>query len=112
MSPTTAASKAQFGITLETGDFSHLAPMVEATLRELDQAGVSETPQVAVADAGFWNEQHMDRVTADHHIEVLVAPDSSKRDGPRRGWTGGRYAGCGQCSRPSSATSSTANANR
>jgi hypothetical protein len=25
-------------ITLETGDFSHLAPMVEATLRELDQA--------------------------------------------------------------------------
>jgi len=78
-------------ITLETGDFSHLEPMVEATLRELDQAGVSKKPQVAVADAGFWNEQHMDKVTTEHHIEVLVAPDSSKRDGPRRGWTGGRY---------------------
>ena len=78
-------------ITLETGDFSHLAPMVEATLRELDQAGVSEKPQVALADAGFWNEQHMDKVTADHHIAVLIPPDSSKRDGPRRGWTGGRY---------------------
>jgi transposase len=78
-------------ITLETGDFSHLAPMVEATLRELDQAGVSEKPQIALADAGFWNEQHMDKVTADHHIEVLIPPDSSKRDAPRRGWTGGRY---------------------
>jgi hypothetical protein len=78
-------------ITLETGDFSHLAPMVEATLRELDQAGVSAKPQVAAADAGFWNEQHMDQVTGEHGIEVLVAPDSNKRDGPRPGWTGGRY---------------------
>ena len=78
-------------ITLETGDFSHLAPMVQATLRELDHAGVSEKPKVALADAGFWNEQHMDKVTADHGIEVLIPPDSSKRDGPRRGWTGGRY---------------------
>jgi hypothetical protein len=79
-------------ITLETGDFSHLAPMVKATLRELDRAGVSAKPQVAVADAGFWNEQHMDQVTAEHGIEVLVAPDSNKRDGPRPGWVGGRYA--------------------
>ena len=79
-------------ITLETGDFSHLAPMVEAMLRELDQAGVSTKPAVAVADAGFWNEQHMDQVTGEHGIEVLVAPDSNKRDSPRPGWTGGRYA--------------------
>jgi len=78
-------------ITLETGDFSHLAPMVEATLRELDDADVSKKPQVALADAGFWNEQHMDHITAEHHIEVLVAPDSSKRNAPRPGWTGGRY---------------------
>ena len=67
------------------------APMVAATLRELADAGVSEKPRVALADAGFWNEQHMDKVTADHHIEVLIPPDSSKRDAPRRGWTGGRY---------------------
>jgi transposase len=79
-------------ITLETGDFSHLAPMVEATLRELDDAGVSEKPLVALADAGFWNEQHMDQVTGEHGIEVLVAPDSNKRDAPRPGWVGGRYA--------------------
>jgi transposase len=78
-------------ISVETGDFSHLEPMVTATLRELEQAGVTATPRVALADAGFWNEQHMDQVTADHGIEVLIPPDSSKRDGPRRGWTGGRY---------------------
>ena len=79
-------------ISVETGDFSHLEPMLTATLREVEQAGVSEKPRVALADAGFWNEQHMDQVTAEHHIEVLIPPDSSKRDGPRRGWTGGRYA--------------------
>jgi hypothetical protein len=79
-------------ITVETIDFSRLEPMVAATLRELEQAGVSEKPTVALADAGFWNERHMDQVTADHHIEVLVPPDSSKRNGPRAGWTGGRYA--------------------
>jgi hypothetical protein len=78
-------------ITVETIDFSRLEPMVAATLHELEQAGVNEKPQVALADAGFWNERHMDQVTADHHIEVLVPPDSSKRNGPRRGWTGGRY---------------------
>jgi hypothetical protein len=79
-------------ITTETGDFSHLGPMVAAVLRELEQAGVSDKPRVAVADAGFWNEQHMDQVTGEHGIEVLIAPDSSKRNGPRPGWTGGRYA--------------------
>ena len=79
-------------ITVETIDFSRLEPMVAATLRELDQAGVSEKPWVALADAGFWNERHMDQVTAEHHIEVLIPPDSSKRNGSRRGWTGGRYA--------------------
>ncbi len=79
-------------ITLEAIDFSRLEPMVAATLRELEQAGVSNKPQAALADAGFWNERHMDQVTAEHHIEVLIPPDSSKRKGPRRGWTGGRYA--------------------
>jgi hypothetical protein len=33
----------------------------------------------------------MDQVTGDHGIEVLIPPDSSKRDAPRPGWTGGRY---------------------
>ena len=78
-------------ITVESVDFSHLKPMVDATLRELEQAGIREKPQVAVADAGYWNEQHMDEVTGEHGIPVLIPPDSSKRKGERPGWTGGRY---------------------
>jgi transposase len=73
-------------------DFSHLRPMLEAALGELEQVGVSEMPTVAVADAQYWNEQHMDHLTAEHGIQVLIPPDSGKREGERPGWTGGRYA--------------------
>jgi transposase len=78
-------------ITVDPGDFSHLEPMVTATLRELEQAGIAELPEAVVADAGYWNEQHMDQVTAERGVPVLIPPDSSKRDGERPGWTGGRY---------------------
>jgi transposase len=78
-------------ITVDTGDFSHLQPMITAVVRELEQAGIEETPGVAVADAGYWNEEHMDEVTAEHGIQVLIRPDASKRDAPRPGWTGGRF---------------------
>jgi len=58
---------------------------------ELERAGIEETPGVAVADAGYWNEEHIDEVTAEHGIQVLIRPDASKRDAPRPGWTGGRF---------------------
>ena len=79
-------------ITTESGDFSHLKPMVDAMLGELERAGVPQAPQVALADAGYWNEEHMDHVTGEHGIPVLIPPDSSKRKGERPGWTGGRYS--------------------
>jgi hypothetical protein len=66
--------------------------MVDAVLRELEQAGISEELEAALADAGYWNEQHMDEVTGEHGIPVLIPPDSSKRKGERPGWTGGRYS--------------------
>jgi transposase len=79
-------------ITNTPGDFSNLAPMVTAALTELEQAGVTDRPQIALADAGYWNEQHMDEVIAHQHIQVLIPPDSAGRTEPRPGWTGGRYA--------------------
>jgi hypothetical protein len=79
-------------ITVEAVDFSQLRPMLTATLRELEHAGVSDTPEVVIGDAGYWNEQHMDDVTADYGIQVLIPPDSRTRDGERPGWTGGRYS--------------------
>jgi hypothetical protein len=79
-------------ITADAGDVSHLRPMITAALRELQTAGVAEKPEVAVADARYWNEQHMDDVVAEHGIQVLIPPDSGKHKGERPGWTGGRYS--------------------
>jgi transposase len=79
-------------ITNSSTDFSQLDPMVTATLDELERVGVSELPDAVAADAGYWNEQHMDEVTANKHIPVLIPPDKGSRGTPRPGWTGGRYA--------------------
>jgi hypothetical protein len=78
-------------ITTEGVDFSQLEPMMIATLGELEQAGVTATPQVAVADSGYWNEQHMDAL-AIRGIAVLIPPEARKRKGERPGWSGGRYS--------------------
>jgi transposase len=79
-------------ITNSSTDFSQLDPMVSATLCELERAGIDQLPEAVAADAGYWNEQHMDEVTANKHIPVLIPPDKGSRGTPRRGWTGGRYS--------------------
>jgi transposase len=78
-------------VTASSPDFGHLQPMIEATKRELQAIGVTETPGVAVADSGYWNEEQMDAVVANEHVQVLIPPDAGKRDTPRPGWDGGRY---------------------
>jgi transposase len=78
-------------ITNNSTDFSQLAPVVDAVLAELDRAGIAQLPEAVAADAGYWNEEHMDEVVADKHIPVLVAPDKGSRGTPRKTWTGGRY---------------------
>jgi len=78
-------------ITTSTADWSQLDPMVSAAITELEQAGVSDRPQVALADCQYWNEEHMDEVIANKHIQVLIPPESAARHEPRPGWTGGRY---------------------
>src|SRR5215213_8271278 len=78
-------------ITNNSTDFSQLDPMVTATLEELKRAGIEQPPEAVAADAGYWNEQHMDEVVAHKHIPVLIPPDKGSRGTPRRGWTGGRY---------------------
>ena len=77
-------------ITNNSTDFSQLAPIVDAVLRELARAGITQRPEAIAADAGYWNEQQMDEVVADKHIPVLVAPDKGSRDTPKRWLTSGR----------------------
>jgi len=79
-------------ITNNSTDFSQLDPMVTAIWGEMERAGIKQLPEAVAADAGYWNEQHMDEVVANKHIPVLVAPDKGSRGTPRRGWRGGRYA--------------------
>jgi len=42
-------------ITTAAGDFSHLRPMITAALGELEAADIDHKPEVAVADAQYWN---------------------------------------------------------
>jgi transposase len=79
-------------ITNNPTDFSNLDPMITTALMELERVGVTERPQVALADAGYWNEQHFDEVIANKHIQVLIPPDRGGRSEPRPGWVGGRYS--------------------
>jgi transposase len=72
-------------------DFEHLEPMLDAAQRELHAAGVSETPGVLLADAGYGHQPQMERIV-DQGIPVLIPPDASKRRGARPGWDGGLYA--------------------
>ena len=78
-------------ITNSTVDWSQLDPMITATITELERAGVSGRLETALADTQYWNEQHMDEVIANKHVQVLIPPDGGASGKQRAGWTGGRY---------------------
>jgi len=78
-------------VNVDSSDFGHLAGMVNAAETELQQAGVTDTPEVVVADAGYWHQKQMESVI-NKGIQILIPPDAGKRRGPRPGWNGGAYA--------------------
>jgi len=71
-------------------DFGHLEPMLNAAQSELAAAGVTDTPEVLLADAGYWHGEQMERIV-DRGIQVLIPPDTSRRRTTRRNWDGGHY---------------------
>jgi hypothetical protein len=71
-------------------DFAQLEPMVSAAERELANADVKDRPEVVLADAGYWSNEHIDRLR-ERGIVPLVAADADKRKGPRRTRLGGPY---------------------
>jgi len=78
-------------INTDSSDFGHLEPMVDVARRELAAAGVPETLDVVVADAGYWHQAQMESIVS-QGIPVLIPPDAGKRKGTRPGWEGGPYA--------------------
>jgi transposase len=59
-------------VTDEAADVAQLHPMIEATKDNLDAAGLSEEPEVVLADAGYWSESNATVVGPDGP-ELLVA---------------------------------------
>ena len=77
-------------ISTESLDTANLQPMVEAALGELEAAGVPDTPEIVLADAGYWKNDAIDALLT-RGIPTLVAPDADRRKEPRPGRRGGRY---------------------
>jgi transposase len=78
-------------LTTDSPDFGHLEPTVRAMLRDLQQAGITQTPGTVLADAGYWHKQQIENIVSDG-MQVLVPPDSSLNAQTRTGWDGGMYA--------------------
>jgi len=71
-------------------DSAQLDPMISAAERELAKAGVTERPEVVLADAGYWSNAHIDHLR-ERGISPIVAPDAHSREGPRKTRPGGPY---------------------
>jgi transposase len=76
-------------VTVDSPDFGHLEPMVEAAERELTTVGAG-SPAVVVADGGYWPKRQMENVVS-RGIQLLIPPDSGLRQSARPGWDGGLY---------------------
>lgn len=95
-------------VTIDSPDVGHLGPMVEATGRELASAGIRDTSEVVLADAGYWHQAQIESITGRGTL-VLVPPDAGKRKGARPGWDGFTRS-CAGCSPAIVAASSTPSA--
>ena len=96
-------------ISTESLDTANLQPMVESALGELEAAGVTATPGVVLADAGYWKNDAIDALVA-QGIQTLVAPDADRRKEPRPGRRGGYTTSPDESSRPRTAKPSTCDA--
>jgi hypothetical protein len=76
-------------ITTEGVDFEQLEPMVGAAEQELEDAGVTEHPEVVLADAGYWSNSHIDALR-ERGMTPIVAPDATRKR-PRKTRLGGPY---------------------
>jgi hypothetical protein len=73
-------------VMVRSPDFGYLDPLVAATETELEKIGVTEKPNVMLADAGYWHQQQMDKIVG-RGIQLIIPPDADRRKGskPRPG---------------------------
>lgn len=77
-------------VTTDSGDQGHLEPMIGAAGVELAGAGSDQTPEVVLADAGYWVGEQIRGLMADG-LTVLVPPDAHSRGAPNPRRRGGLY---------------------
>ena len=77
-------------ISTESLDTANLQPMIQTAIDELNAAGVTETPGVVLADAGYWTNDAIQTLCGEG-IPTLVAPDADRRKESRPGRRGGPY---------------------
>jgi Transposase DDE domain len=79
-------------LMVRSPDFGYLDPIVTAAETELEKIGITNKPEVVLADAGYWHQQQMESVVS-RGMQVLIPPDADRRksSGPRPGWKGGPY---------------------
>src|SRR5439155_15592355 len=77
-------------ISTESLDTANLEPMVAAACEALEAAGVTDTPGVVLADAGYWKNDAIEAIV-NRGIQTLIAPDADSRKEPRPGRRGGLY---------------------
>ena len=93
-------------ISTESLDTANLEPMVTSAREELRSAGVAETPDVVLADAGYWRNDSIEAIVG-QGIQTLIAPDADRRTEPRPGAAAASMTSAAECSRPTGAKSST-----
>jgi hypothetical protein len=69
---------------------AHLESMLDTTLSVLERHGITERPEVVLADASYWPTAQMQPIQ-DRGIEVLAPPDGNLCQGKRPGWENGLY---------------------
>ena len=65
--------------------------MVDATTSELENVGVTQSPETVVADPGYRHKTQMENIVS-RGIQVLIPPDCGLRKDARPGWNKGLYA--------------------
>jgi transposase len=69
------------GVINRSGDGGMLEPMLTQARQHLAAAGITETPSLALADAGYWSTRQI-QTLSDQGLTVLVPPDGHARSGP------------------------------
>jgi len=86
-------------VTNSSGDFGSLGPMLDEARRELAAAGVTGTPSLVLADAGFWHTEQMNEITARGNPGPDPSRlDTAQRPTPGQAQTAGTSTSCAKCS--------------